>query len=200
MDHDMVELYRRASEWTLQKVAGSASQLEAPTNCPGWNVRMLLNHMLQTQRYFVDSALGQSASPPSSSPPHLLSEDPVRDFTRAQAAIVDTFAQPGVLEKSGPALGIAFSDHLLHGWDLARSTAQDSTMPDGLAEIADELLRGRFTEDQRAGVFAPERTVSPGASAQDRLLAYTGRDPNVRVGIARSSPTVPGASSSNGTG
>ena len=42
----------------------------------------------------------------------------------------------GVVERTGSALGIAFSDQLLHGWDLARATKQDPTMPDGLAEAA----------------------------------------------------------------
>jgi len=39
------------------------------------------------------------------------------------------------------------------------------------------MIHGRFTEEQRKGVFKPEIAVPPTASAQDRLLAYTGRDP-----------------------
>ena len=74
-------------------------------------------------------------------------------------------------------MGIAFSDQLLHGWDLAKATGQDTTMPDGLAEAAYEMIHGRFTDDQRKGVFKPEVTVADDASAQDKLLAYTGRDP-----------------------
>ena len=58
------------------------------------------------------------------------------------------------------------------------STGQDATMPEGLPEAAYEMIHGRFTEDQRKGVFKPEVVVPPTASAQDRLLAYTGRDPS----------------------
>ena len=83
-----------------------------------------------------------------------------------------------MIEKTGPSLGIAFSDQLLHGWDLATATAQDATMPAGLPEAAFEMIHGRFTDDQRQGVFKPEVAVPEGASAQDRLLAYTGRDPS----------------------
>ena len=50
-------------------------------------------------------------------------------------------------------------------------------MPDGLPDAAYSLIHGRFTEEQRKGVFKPEIPVGPDASAQDRLLAYTGRDP-----------------------
>jgi len=50
-------------------------------------------------------------------------------------------------------------------------------MPDGLAEAAYAAIHGKFTDDQRAGTFGPEVPVPDDASAQDRLLAYTGRDP-----------------------
>ena len=50
-------------------------------------------------------------------------------------------------------------------------------MPKGLPEAAYEMIHGRFTDEQRKGVFKPEVTVSADASAQDKLLAYAGRDP-----------------------
>ena len=53
MDLDLLELYERASDWTGTKVRGAVSELDAPTTCDSWNVRTLLNHMLETQRYFV---------------------------------------------------------------------------------------------------------------------------------------------------
>jgi hypothetical protein len=40
------------------------------------------------------------------------------------------------------------------------------------------MIHGRFTDEQRKGVFGPEVRVASDASAQDRLLAYTGRDPS----------------------
>jgi uncharacterized protein (TIGR03086 family) len=66
----------------------------------------------------------------------------------------------------------------LHGWDLAQATDQDATMPDGLPEAAFEMIHGRFTDDQRKGVFKPEVDVPAKASAQEKLLAYTGRTPS----------------------
>ena len=50
-------------------------------------------------------------------------------------------------------------------------------MPPGLAEAAYQTIHGKFTEEQRKGVFKPEVKVGADASAQDKLLAYTGRDP-----------------------
>ncbi len=60
----------------------------------------------------------------------------------------------------------------------AWSTGQETTMPEGLPQAAYTLIYGRFTDDQRKGVFKPEIPVAPDASAQDKLLAYTGRDPS----------------------
>jgi uncharacterized protein (TIGR03086 family) len=179
MQNEQLDSYTRASEWTLDKVKGAAGALDADTPCDGWNVRTLMNHMLETQQYFVKSARGEQASPPSSdAPPTLMGGDPVAAFSRARAETIDTFGQPGVIDKTGPSLGIATADQLLHGWDLAKATGQDATMPDGLAEMAYETVHGKFTDEQRTGTFKPEVEVAADASAQDRLLAYTGRDPS----------------------
>jgi len=178
MELDLLDLYGRASGWTSTKVVGAASQLDDQTTCDGWDVRMLLNHMLQTQRYFVGAARGEDVTPPGGTPPDLLSDEPPADFARARTQTLETFGEPDVIDKTGPALAIAFSDQLLHGWDLAQSTGQEATMPDGLPEAAFSLIHGRFTEEQRKGIFKPEIPVGRDASAQDRLLAYTGRDPS----------------------
>ena len=178
MDLDLLDLYGRASEWTSTKVEGAVAQVDAPTTCDRWDVRTLLNHMLQTQRYFVGAARGEDVAPPGGDPPDVLSEEPPADFERARAATLETLGEPGVIDKTGPALAIAFSDQLLHGWDLATSTGQEASMPAGLPDAAYSLIHGRFTEEQRKGVFKPEIAVAPDASAQDQLLAYTGRDPS----------------------
>ena len=175
---DQLELFGRASEWTLGKVAGAAAQLDAETPCDGWLVRDLMSHMLETQQYFVASAEGREASPPSPVPTTTLGDDQVADFQQARANTLRTFGEPGVIDKTGTSLGIAFSDQLLHGWDLARATGQDETMPAGLPEAAYEIIHGRFTDEQRKGIFKPEVEVPAGASAQDKLLAYTGRTPS----------------------
>ena len=177
MDADVVDLYRQASQWTAGKLAG-ARDLEAVTPCPEWRVRDLLNHMLDTQRYFAGAARGEDAAPPAPSPPSLLSDDPSADFARATTEVMEVYSRDGVVERMGPALGIAFSDQLLHGWDLARATKQGDTMPDGLAAAAYDCIHGRFTDEQRKGVFGPEIPVGDDATPQQRLLAYTGRDPN----------------------
>ena len=180
MEPDLLDLYGRASAWTGDKVEGAGSDLGASTTCEEWDVRTLLNHMLQTQRYFLGAARGEEVEL-SQHPPNLISGEPTSDFAQVRLEMLDTYGAPGAIEKTGPALGIAFSDQLIHGWDLAVSTGQDATMPEGLPDAAFATIYGRFTDEQRRGVFKLEITAMPDSSAQARLLAYTGRDPSPRV-------------------
>jgi uncharacterized protein (TIGR03086 family) len=176
---DLLELYDRGSGWTLSRVRGAVSSLDVETGCDGWDVRTLLNHMLDTQRFFTGTARGEDVPLPAPTPPLLLDEaDPVGTFERSRSEFVRAFSAPGVVDKSGPALGIAFADQLLHGWDLAMATGQDPTMPEGLPDAAYRMIHGRFTDEQRVGVFKPEIDVPPDAGPQEKFLAYTGRDPS----------------------
>ena len=174
---DLYDLYARGSEWTLTKAPLATTRLDDPTPCDAWDVRTLMNHMVDTQRYFIGAAKGREVSPPAENPPELLGDDPLADFADVRLAALRAFAGDGVIEKTGPMLGIAFSDQLLHGWDLARATGQNEAMPEGLAASAYEIIHGAFTDEQRQGVFGPEIAVPDSASAQARLLGYTGRDP-----------------------
>ena len=178
MDADLLDLYGRASAWTATKVPGALTQLAAPTTCEAWNVRTLLNHMLLIQRHFVGAARGDNAALSlSEDPPDVLSNDPVSDFHEARAETLRVFGEPGVIERTGLALAALFGDQLIHGWDLAVSTGQDATMPEGLPEAAYAIIDGRWPQEQRTGVLKPEVSIAPDSSVQEKLLAYSGRDP-----------------------
>lgn len=174
---DLLDLYDRASSWTVTKVRGAVDQMDAPTPCEEWDVRALMNHMLDTQRFFIGRARGEEVPMPAPTPPPLVGDDPVAAFERGRSELLGAFGEPGVVDKTMPALGIAFSDQLLHGWDLATATGQDAAMPDGLADAAYQMIHGRFTDEQRPGIFKPAVPTPATATRQDELLAYTGRDP-----------------------
>ena len=178
MEPDLLDLYERASEWTASKVAGAKGKLDAQTPCDEWDVRTLMNHMLDTQHTSSVPARGEDASPPGPIRPSCSATIRPRTSSGRADEMLSTYREPGVIEKTGPSLGIAFGDQLLHGWDLAKATRQDATMPDGLPEAVFEMIHGRFTDDQRKGTFKPEVKVGADASAQDKLLAYTGRKPS----------------------
>lgn len=175
---DVLNLYERGTAWAAEKVTGAANQLDARTPCEEWDVRALLNHMLDTQRYFAESGRGKDAALPSPTPPTgLIGDDPAAAYEKSRQETLQVYGEQGVIEKTGPALGIAFCDSLVHGWDLARATNQDETMPDDLARAAFSMLDGRLTDEQRGDGFKAAISVPDTASAQDKLLGYTGRRP-----------------------
>ena len=168
MEADLLDLYDRASSWATEKVAGATEMLDSKTPCDDWDVRTLLDHILETQRYFLSSARGEHASPPGPTPPATLTDDPVADFGAVRRDMLAAYGERGTIERTGPALGVAFSDLLVHGWDVARATGQDETMPDGLATAAYELVHGKFTDEQRKGIFKPEVPIGDSCA---RILA-----------------------------
>ena len=175
---DLLDLFERGSAWTASKIPAAATQLSAPTGCEGWDVRTLIDHMIQTQRFFAASARGQEPALPSPTPPPAIGDDPIGVYDAVRADTINAFSDPGVIEKTGPSLGIAFSDQLIHGWDLARATKQDATMPGDLASASFSMIDGRLTDEFRNQVgFKPAIDVPASASTQDKLLAYTGRQP-----------------------
>jgi uncharacterized protein (TIGR03086 family) len=175
---DLLDLYDRSSAWAAEKVAGAKGNLDSPTGCEDWTARDLVNHLLDTANFFAGSAKGEKVDPPSPNPPNILDgNDPVSAFEESRRAVLEAYRDPKALEENAVTLGIAFSDSLIHGWDLAKGTGQGKKMPDDLAEAAYQMLNGRLTDENRKGAFEPPVEVPDDASAQEKLLAYVGRDP-----------------------
>ncbi len=69
-------------------------------------------------------------------------------------------------------------DQVIHGWDLAKATGQDTAVPPELVEYAFPVLSSGFADQGRSmGFIGPEVPVADGASQQGRLMAYMGRQP-----------------------
>lgn len=188
---DVLDLFERGTAWTQGKVAGAADQLDAQSPCTEWTVRRVIDHLLAGLEMFAGATLGGEVAPPSGPPPELVhDEDPAAQYEHDRKKVAMLYAEPGVLQgmvngaggRQVPAaqvLGIAFCDHLLHGWDIATATGQDATIPDDLAQAAWSFLEGQISDEARGpdGIFAEAVPVADGASVQDKLVAYCGRHP-----------------------
>jgi uncharacterized protein (TIGR03086 family) len=184
---NVIDNFERATAWTSAKVAGAADQLDASTPCAEWNVKRLLDHMLFVQQMFAAAPSGGTVAPPAGPPPELLGHDPAGEYEEARKKTIHAFSQPGVIdgmlnEGQRPAavmLGIAFCDQLVHGWDLAKATGQDTTMPPDLAAAAWQFLNGSIPDERRGpgNNFEAAVAVPENASDQDKLVAYCGRTP-----------------------
>src|SRR5689334_16560257 len=99
MTTELLDLYDRVGAWASGVVPEASKRLDAATPCDKWDVRTLLNHVIDTQQYFVDSARGNDATPPGPNPPDRIGDDPVGAFESVRQATASTFAQPGVVDK-----------------------------------------------------------------------------------------------------
>jgi uncharacterized protein (TIGR03086 family) len=173
---DPMDLFDRASAWTATKVDGAKGALDKQTPCDDWKVRDLINHLISTNRYFQSSARGEQAKPPQGKPKDLMGPDPLADYERERHQTMEAFGNNGGKEKM-QGLGMAFVEQLVHGWDLAQATGQKAEMPPDLAEAAFQIVDGKMPPEQRGEFFGPEVSVPDAASAQEKLLAYSGRKP-----------------------
>ena len=73
-------------------------------------------------------------------------------------------------------IGFRAGDLLLHGWDLARSTGGDESLPDQLAEAIHAVYLPTAERARTFGIFAASSTeVTDDAPIAQRLLVLTGR-------------------------
>jgi uncharacterized protein (TIGR03086 family) len=71
--------------------------------------------------------------------------------------------------------GHRFIDVLIHGWDLAVATGQDTVLDADLMQSCQQVLQPQLDLFRGAGAFAEPLPVPPGATSQTRFLAMLGR-------------------------
>ena len=187
-----IEQLVRAQSAVEPLVAGvREDQWSSPTPCAEWNVRGLVNHLVVGNLLFT--ALLTEGAPPDRAADHL-GDDPVAAYRAAAADVQAAFGLPGVLERryQVPAglvpgmvmLHLRITEHLVHGWDLAKATGQPAVLPEDLAEQELAFATGPSAPDvPRTGhPFGPIQPVSPGATPIDRLVAHLGRPITVAGG------------------
>ncbi|GGM21192.1 TIGR03086 family metal-binding protein [Dactylosporangium sucinum] len=160
--------------------AVTRAQFADPTPCAGWTVRELLNHLVYENLMWTSLAEG---SPRSDFAADHLGDDHVAAFREAATRALIAFRRPGMLtQEYGPARGWRIVEQvtielLVHGWDLAAATGQDTDLA---PDVATALL-GPVQEMHRdlprtpGGSFGPVQPVPAGATAADRLAAFLGR-------------------------
>ncbi len=158
-------------------------QLGAPTPCPDYEVRDLLNHIVGWLQVFDASANERSYS---GDPAAYVSDDPLTDFRTSATSLVAGWRSGGVdrtVQMTGgdlPAqmvLSMALMEYLAHGSDLAAATGQ--TVPFSDAELAVGLERAQVTlPDQYRGdgkPFGKIIDVPESAPVLDRFRGFLGR-------------------------
>lgn len=164
-------------------------QWDQPTPCADWDVRALLNHVVGELLWMPLLLAGQTiAEVGDRFDGDVMGAGPKEVASTAAAAALRAAAEPGVLERTvhlsfGDVPGVEYlnqvtSDVVIHTWDLARAVGGDEHLDEELVGEVAGFLLPQVDGWRAAGAFGPAIDVPPGADAQSRLLAHTGRAPS----------------------
>ena len=163
-----------ALERTGRLVAGIRDdQWGSSTPCAEWDVRALVNHVVNGNTKLA-AALGADT--------HSTSE-----YEETAATLLAALQQPGALDRiveipfgtvpAAVGLHIRLTELLVHGWDIARATGQQTDFPEALAEQELEFSKAALNSvPPGRSPFAAPQPAPEAAPALDRLAAMLGRD------------------------
>lgn len=181
------ELYRRAQDAFGARVHGVADDgWAAATPCAEWDVRQLVNHLVDELRWAVPLLAGRTiAEVGDRFEGDLLGDDQAGRWDdaalAARAAVDDEGAMDRTVHLSFgdfPGREYAmqlFADLLIHGWDLSVATGQDPRLDPELVGACAVWFAGVADGYRQAGAVGPRLDVPPDAGPQERLLAAFGR-------------------------
>jgi uncharacterized protein (TIGR03086 family) len=179
-----VEPVRRIEDATAyagEKIASlTLSDLSKPTPCSEFDVRAVLDHAIGNLAMCASAARGEAAAAPAGE--QFDAARPADAYSQRRSELLAAVSMDGALDRDwlmpfgpmpGQAMaGIVFIDQLVHAWDLAKATNQDTTLPADLVAEGTALLTAMDDAVLRnPGVFGPAISVSDDASAQDRFMA-----------------------------
>lgn len=181
----LVEQYRRALEGFGRRVhAVDADRWHDPTPDTVWDVRTLVGHLVEEQRWVAPLLAGSTPEDVGDRfEGDLLDDDPSAAWDGAAAEALNAWSQEGVLDRTvalsygeTPAadyLRQMTDDLVVHTWDLARAAGADERLdPDLVVAVRDRTDPDALA---RSGLFAAPVDVPADADPQTRLLAAYGR-------------------------
>ena len=174
------------TEFSSRVHAIGSEHWHAPTPCTEWDVRELVNHLVNEQLWVPPLMNGATiAEVGDALDGDVLGEDPVAAWDAAAAAATDALSAEGALERVvhlsfADVAGEAYawqliSDLTVHAWDLSQGIGSDPTIDGGLATAVIIALTPDLASYAQYGLFAPSLPVGDDACSLDRLLALTGR-------------------------
>jgi uncharacterized protein (TIGR03086 family) len=187
VDVDLPLVHARALDATDRLIHGiGEDQWAIESVCDGWTVRQLVNHIV-TGNWWVPELMGGHTIEEVGDrlDGDVLGDDPAAEYAASAAAAAAAFEAPGAMD--GPALvsygpvpgsvycGHRFMDVLVHGWDVAASTGQDTTLDPDLVDACWAVVEPQLEQLVDSGAFGTDHEIPEGASPQTRLLAALGR-------------------------
>ena len=161
-------------------------QWGSSSDCEGWTVRELVNHIVTGNYWAAELAAGLTIEDGGGSARRRRAgHDPLRAYDDSSMVAAAAFRAPGAMEAPcavsyGPVPGEVYCGHrfidvLIHGWDVASSTGQDATLDPELVEACFEVIEPQLDMLVGSGMFGTRLDVPDGAGRQTELLAVLGR-------------------------
>ena len=94
-----------------------------------------------------------------------------------QVNLADTVETAFGAMPGGQFIMVPILDMIIHTWDLAKATGQNTSLDSGLCEIGYNVVAGIAPTGRERGALGPEVIVPDTASFQDRMLGMSGRTP-----------------------
>ncbi len=170
----------------------SAADLAKPTPCTSWNASALIEHMTGVVTNFGTAFSGGPLTPPAApGGAGATSADLAASYRQAVNALLQAVRAPGALDKTvklpfgempgGQAIGIVIGDQSIHTWDLAKALGKSYTMDEQIASSILAMMHQLMSMNSGARGegkgFAEEVPCPADAPVQERLLAFSGRQP-----------------------
>ena len=164
----------------------SNDQLGAATPCSEYDVRALLNHVISGNLWVSPLVEGKTIEEVGDSlDGDQVGNDPSAAYDASAKEAGAAFQQPGAMERPvavsyGPVPGEIYAGHrfidiVVHGWDLAKATGQDTALDPALVDGCWRVIEPQLDLLRASGMFGEDLDVPADADAQTRLLAAMGR-------------------------
>jgi uncharacterized protein (TIGR03086 family) len=185
---DVLERACQSTAAVLEMVR--SADLDRPTPCASWNVRDVVNHIVDGTGFFAELA-EKGAVTDRGEDADCTATDFAATFRREAERLVAAFRAPEAMTKpmklpfgelpGSLCVWIAAGDIFTHGWDLAKATGQPTDLEPEVAARLLVQLEPMLPDEMRGpdgeAAFGPKVDIADSAPAADRLAAFEGRHP-----------------------
>jgi uncharacterized protein (TIGR03086 family) len=183
---NVVELHHQAVDGFGSRVAAvTEEQWDQETELPGWDVRTLVNHLVNENKWTPPLLAGSRIEDVGDRfDGDLLGADPQAAWEESAAEAKGAVTEEAVLKTVHLSFGDApgreyvmqlFADHLIHAWDLARAVHGDESLDPELVWACAQWFQSVEDDYRKAGAIGEAPSIPPDADAQTTLLARFGR-------------------------
>lgn len=169
---------QNADRFTAVVDGASSDRWSDPSPCEGWTAADVVDHVVDSQRDFLARMQIDLGPRPDGDPAAVWAEH-LAAVTAAAGPVLDReydgyFGRTTIGETLANFYGF---DMVVHRWDLARATGQDSAFTEEEMDRLEKSIAGFGDQLYSDGVCKGPLPAPEDATRQERLLATMGRDP-----------------------